>query len=75
MDIFDQASEIERIEREAALMRAQARFTQDGPEWVDGQPCCRECGDIIPQQRLNAIPNVSLCLSCQQDLEREMLRD
>ena len=55
MDIFDQAQELERLARETALQRA----------------CCRECGEPIPQKRLEALPGVGLCRACQEERERE----
>ncbi len=73
MDVFDQATEFERIEREAAVRQAVQMDFQEGPEWIDGKPCCRECGEPIPEARLKAIPGVGLCLACQQERERERL--
>ena len=52
MDVFDQATELERLDREAALSRARAAMDQGGPDWIDGVACCRECGEPIPQKRL-----------------------
>jgi|GEM_PF-493427 len=56
MDIFDQAQELERLARETALQRARSSQYWEGPEWIDGQACCRECGEPIPQKRLEACP-------------------
>ena len=36
MDVFDQATELERLDREAALSRARAALDQGGPDWIDG---------------------------------------
>lgn len=72
MDIFDQAQELERLDRESALLRARAALDREGPEWIDGVPCCRECGEPIPPKRLEAIPGVGLCLVCQEERENEM---
>ena len=69
MDVFDQATELERIERESALRQMGAGTFQEGPEWIDGKPCCRECGEPIPEARLKAIPGVGLCLVCQEEWE------
>ena len=49
MDVFDQATELERLDREAALSRARAAMDQGGPDWIDGVACCRECGEPIPE--------------------------
>lgn len=69
MDVFDQATELEELDRNAALMRARAGVDRRGPEWIDGVACCRECGDPIPARRLAALPGVGLCLSCQEERE------
>ena len=73
MDLFDQATELERLERETALQRATRSVYSEGPEWIDGVPCCRECGDPIPPARLQAIPGVGLCRSCQEEMEQDMM--
>ena len=72
MDIFDQAQELERLDRESALCRARAALYREGPEWINGEPCCRECGDPIPPKRLEALPGVGLCRSCQEERDREL---
>lgn len=72
MDTFDQAQDLERLDRETALMRARAKPYSEGPEWIDGVPCCRECGDPIPPARLAAIPGVGLCRTCQEEEDREL---
>lgn len=69
MDVFDQASELERLDRESALVRARAGVDMRGPEWINGVACCRECGEPIPQRRLDALPGVGLCLGCRQERE------
>ena len=69
MDVFDQATELERLDREAALSRARAAMDQGGPDWIDGVACCRECGEPIPQKRLEALPGVGLCRACQEERE------
>ena len=43
----------------------------EGPEWIDGVPCCRECGEPIPAARLRAIPGVGLCKACQEKMEQD----
>ena len=61
MDVFDQATELERLDRESALLRARSQMDRGGPEWIDGVP--------IPAKRLEALPGVGLCLSCQEERE------
>lgn len=60
MDVFDQATELERLDREAALSRARAAMDQGGPDWIDGVACCRECGEPIPRSVWRPCP-VSAC--------------
>lgn len=72
MDVFDQATELERMDRESALVRARASMDRGGPEWIDGVACCRECGEPIPQKRLDALPGVGLCRACQEEREQGM---
>ncbi len=69
MDVFDQASEVERMDRESALSRARASVDRGGPEWINGVACCRECGEPIPKRRLEALPGVGLCCNCQRERE------
>ena len=71
MDVFDQATELERLDRESALLRARAAMDQEGPEWIDGVACCRECGEPIPQARREALPGVRLCRDCQEEADSE----
>ena len=54
MDVFDQATELERLDRESALMRARAAVDRGGP---------------IPAKRLEALPGVGLCRACQEERE------
>ncbi len=75
MDIFDQATELERLDRESALLRARNASASGGPEWINGEACCRECGDPIPAERLRAVPGVGLCLACQEDWEQELAQE
>ena len=46
-----------------------AAMDQGGPDWIDGVACCRECGEPIPQKRLEALPGVGLCRACQEERE------
>lgn len=64
-DLLDAATDTERRHREAALSCALLRPDPGpGPDWIDGRPCCRECGEEIPAARLAAVPGVGLCVEC-----------
>ncbi len=69
MDDLDMATELERRDREEALSRLQHGMLQCGPEMINGVACCRECGEPIPQKRLEALPGVALCVRCQAERE------
>ena len=66
-DLFDQASDYETRDREAAISAARNRLASDpGPDWVGGKPCCRECGEEIAPARAKALPGVGLCRECAE---------
>lgn len=70
VDIFDQASDYEARDREAAISAARNRLASGpGPEWIDGKPCCRECGEVIPEARVKALPGCGLCRECAEEME------
>ncbi|MDO4840362.1 MAG: TraR/DksA family transcriptional regulator, partial [Desulfovibrionaceae bacterium] len=69
MDDLDMATELECRDREEALCRAHQSMLQCGPEYINGVACCRECGEPIPKKRLEALPGVALCVSCQEERE------
>ena len=62
-DQFDRASEIEQMDRDAALRRQASAREQAAliPAAID----CRDCGDEIPQARRSAVPGVQFCVDCQ----------
>lgn len=36
---------------------------------------CAECGAMIPEARREALPGVRLCLSCQEERDRETVQN
>ena len=64
MDIADAAQDAEARARSAAIAAALQRPHDPGPEWIDGQACCRECEEPIPAPRLAALPGVGLSVVC-----------
>lgn len=54
------------LDNAEALARVTNRASGQGPDWIDGVPCCRECGEPIPARRLAALPGVGLCVLCQR---------
>lgn len=69
MDIFDQAQALESFDRETALARFRVMVECQGPDIIEGIACCYECGDVIPEARLKALPRVGLCRYCQEEHE------
>lgn len=64
-DMFDQASELEMAQREAAIRAARAALAK-GPSHTE----CEECSAAIPEARQQAVPGVTLCVCCQGAKER-----
>ncbi|HDX8786094.1 TPA: TraR/DksA family transcriptional regulator [Klebsiella michiganensis] len=58
---FDRASDLEMEEREHALNRHLNRV-KERPEH-DG--FCNDCGAAIPAARLQVLPSVATCVTCQ----------
>lgn len=74
-DFFDVAQGVElqelarlnasRLTERAKRLRTALTRVSDGQYGV-----CSECGAAIPPKRLLAIPDVTTCVGCQQQLER-----
>lgn len=64
-DIFDQAQELEALQREAAIERA--RWHGRGPSAEN----CERCGADIPELRRQVLPGVETCVHCAAWLERQ----
>ena len=62
-DIYDQAAEIEQMQRQIALDAQAARPAVSAYE-------CEACGEAIPEERRAAVPGCRCCTACQQEIER-----
>jgi phage/conjugal plasmid C-4 type zinc finger TraR family protein len=51
------------------IRRAKSRMPQGA-----GLNHCAECGNEIPEARQKAIPGVRLCLTCQDNEDRDLAR-
>lgn len=71
-DDADMAQLIQEREMAAAISLVVHRRESEGPEYVDGVACCRDCGEPIPKKRLKALPGVSRCVDCQQAADQEV---
>ncbi len=68
MDEADRAQQCEEFEREAALREFMSQAEPDEyPDYNDyGQRLCVDCGVIIPQGRVDTLPSVVRCVTCQE---------
>lgn len=62
-DIIDNASEIEELQRNAALSAHRIDRNAVSAEH------CEECGEEIPAPRRAAMPGCQMCVSCLADHE------
>lgn len=69
MDDLDRASALETREREAAIARARQMGIGIGPAPV-GARDCEDCGEPIPQARIDAVPHAERCAFCQREIEQ-----
>jgi DnaK suppressor protein len=68
MDVFDRAQENDQLFRDLALREHFAGRVKGQEERVMD---CIDCGDQIPLERLEAMPNAVRCLECQEKEERK----
>lgn len=62
----DQATELEELHRQAALMNQTNRAKMPKESAYE----CQECGEPIPEARRQAIIGCCCCIDCQQELEK-----
>lgn len=65
-DIIDNASELEDLQRDAAL--SMHRLNHNAVSATH----CSDCGEDIPELRRVKVPGCQRCASCQQDEELRM---
>ncbi|HGY3698894.1 TPA: TraR/DksA family transcriptional regulator [Citrobacter freundii] len=65
-DLIDTASEIEELQRNAALSAHRLNRNAVSAER------CEECDEPIPEPRRVNVPGCKRCASCQQDEELRM---
>lgn len=70
MDDIDRAQQREQFDREQAIAAAAAP-DQAKPLYIDGLPCCCECGAVIPKARLDALPTAARCIECQGVFDKQ----
>ncbi|MBC1188505.1 TraR/DksA family transcriptional regulator [Kluyvera sp. SCKS090646] len=68
MDIIDSASEVEELQRNAAL--AAHRMNRDAVSAMR----CSDCDEELPEARRIAYPGCTMCVDCQADAERRNRR-
>ncbi|HFU2129085.1 TPA: TraR/DksA C4-type zinc finger protein [Escherichia coli] len=65
-DEIDRICEVVLNEGQSVVKAWQTR-TKEAPHSRD---FCNDCGNVIPAQRLAALPDVVTCIDCQQMRER-----
>ncbi|MFB0711430.1 TraR/DksA family transcriptional regulator [Buttiauxella noackiae] len=60
MDIIDNASDLEELQRNAAL--SLARINRDAVSATH----CQDCDERLPEARRKAIPGCKLCACCKE---------
>ncbi|PML45232.1 conjugal transfer protein TraR [Vibrio tasmaniensis] len=68
-DQFDKAQELEQTFREKAIAHQRTHCIEQPDEDEHGNRYCLSCGDTIPTERLEAMPNAVRCVSCQSHKE------
>lgn len=68
MDIIDSASEVEELQRNAAL--AAHRINR----LAVSATRCKCCDEELPEARRIAYPGCTMCVDCQSDAERRNRR-
>lgn len=64
--LFDQAAELEQLQRELALAAQRRRSTPLGPSLSH----CDDCGADIPPLRRETVPGCTRCVPCQTTAEK-----
>lgn len=67
-DIIDSASEVEELQRNAAL--AAHRMNRDAVSAIR----CSDCDEQLPEARRIAYSGCTMCVDCQADAERRNRR-
>ena len=60
---------VSRLTERARRLRSALTRLQDGEYGV-----CSDCGAPIPPKRLQALPDTTTCVACQEQLERVAMR-
>ena len=68
-DVIDAAQTAEANFLQGALAARAELDSGNGPEMIDGIACCVDCERPIPLSRLEAVPNASRCVKCQEEAE------
>jgi len=72
MDEIDIAQQNDELFRQNALInhfRRRNQVSQEAPP-ESAHRCCRDCGEEIEPERLEAVPGAARCIECQGRFER-----
>lgn len=66
VDVFERAQEREQEDRDIAIQAELKRGIEtEQPDEENGIRYCLDCGDPIPNKRLEARPDAVRCVECQ----------
>ena len=68
-EIIDQANELEKLQREAAI--AKCRINHSAVSATH----CRDCGEEIPARRRELVAGCQRCVSCASDIELRLKQE
>ncbi len=66
MDNIDKASQLEEVQRKAAIDKAKSKAAGDSASLKE----CFICGDEIPIARRKAVKGCKTCFPCQREAEK-----
>lgn len=72
-DVFDRATEVEQLLRDAALAH-QREAARAGMHPGAAVADCDDCGDPIPVERRSAVPGCTKCIECERIAEEQRKR-
>lgn len=70
MDSVDIVTSQMEVLSEAHIRRVVQNLHHGEDETRHGEVYCVDCGELIPESRLQAMPNAKRCLACQAKYER-----
>lgn len=71
MDQLDITSNRQMSELNMALQAISSQVENLNNTSTSNSPYCEDCGNLIPEKRLKAVPGTTRCVSCQEAFENK----